>query len=170
MGTDPEDSPIEKQIHELLHDRNDTISVFETCTGGLISSLLTSVPGASQHFNQALIPYSYDSHRTRAGVSRETLDRHGAVSSATTRELAERARDLTDSQWGLAVSGIAGPSGGSTNKPVGTSFVGVAYAAEWGTNKSFSETDKQQFDGSREEIRKKIAGHALHFLSSQLQQ
>lgn len=159
---------IEGRVNTLLQDRNETVSVVETCTGGMISMLLTDVAGASEYFKEGFIPYSYDAHRTRVGVPRETLDEYGAVSAPTTRALAERARDMTNSDWGLAVSGIAGPSGGSPEKPVGTAFVGVAYADEWESNDSFSETTRKEFTGDRKEIRDKITRYALKFLATQL--
>lgn len=163
-----DDSPIEVRVSTLLTDRNETISVVETCTGGTIATLLTEVPGASEYFTEGFIPYSYDAHRTRLGVSRETLDAHGAVSAPTTRALAERARDLTDADWGLAASGIAGPSGGSPEKPVGTTFVGVAHAGAWETNTSYSETTRTELTGNRHEIREQMAVYALEYLSTQL--
>ncbi len=168
MDEPTNESAIETKVSTLLKDRSETVTVVETCTGGMLSMLLTSVPGASEYFNEGLIPYSYDAHRTRLGVPREILDEHGAASATTTRVLAERARDLTDSDWGLAVSGIAGPSGGSAEKPVGTAFVGVAYAAEWETNESYSESTRNKFSGDRPQIREQIARYALECLADHL--
>ena len=103
------------------------------------------------------------------GVSREALDDHGAVSEPVAREMARGVRDAAGTTWGVATTGIAGPTGGSEEKPVGTVFVGVAYAAEWGTQDSYSTVSRYEFDGSRAEIKAQIARQALTDLRGEVE-
>lgn len=110
----------------LLKRSNATLSVAESCTGGLISHMLTSVPGSSSYFLFSGITYSNPSKMNILGVSKESLDAFGAVSETIAKEMAEGARRVSGSDYGLSTSGIAGPDGGTDEKPVGTLCVGVA--------------------------------------------
>ncbi|WP_101296282.1 CinA family protein [Halegenticoccus soli] len=155
------DPPVEERLGEALRRTHATLAVAESCTGGLIGSLLTDVPGASDYFDRSLVAYSYDSKRTVLAVSREALDEHGAVSGAVATEMARGARDTADATWGLATTGVAGPGGGTEDKPVGTVYVGVAYAGEWGTGDSYARATRYEFDGTRRQIKERIARRAL---------
>ena len=150
-----------KELGDALRTGEQTIATAESCTGGLLGSLLTDVAGSSDYFDRSLVTYSYDAKRAQLAVSRESLDDHGAVSEPVAREMARGVRDVADTTWGVATTGIAGPSGGTPEKPVGTVFVGVAYAGEWGSGESFSRVERYEFDGSRVEIKAKIAAQAL---------
>jgi len=160
----PDDPPIEEHVGEALSTADQTVALAESCTGGLIASLLTDVPGASAYVTQGLVAYAYDTHRTLLGVSRETLDVHGAVSEECAGEMAQAARDRGDTTWGLAATGICGPGGGSEKKPVGTTLIAVSYAGEWGTETSETIVERHEFDGDRRELKERIAREALRTL------
>lgn len=102
-----------------------TIAIAESCTGGYISSKLTDVPGASKCFIGAFVVYSNDLKMGGLRISPATLKEHGAVSRETSREMAERCREISKADISLSVTGIAGPSGGSPDKPIGTVFITV---------------------------------------------
>jgi nicotinamide-nucleotide amidase len=152
---------VSEQLGDALRTREQTIATAESCTGGLVGSLLTDIAGSSDYFDRSLVTYSYDAKRAQLAVSRESLDDHGAVSEPVARAMARGVRDIADTTWGVATTGIAGPSGGTPEKPVGTVFVGVAYAGEWGSGESSSRIERYEFDGSRVEIKTKIARQAL---------
>lgn len=156
-----DDPPIEKRLGDALADAGETIAVAESCTGGLVGSLVTDVPGSSDYFDRGLVTYSYDAKRQLLAVSRESLDAHGAVSAPVARRMARGVRDTADATWGVSTTGIAGPTGGTDEKPVGTVFIGVAYAAPWGTQASDASVERYEFDGTRPEIKERIARQAL---------
>ncbi|MGB0588714.1 MAG: CinA family nicotinamide mononucleotide deamidase-related protein [Myxococcota bacterium] len=119
-------------VHALLsHDGNPSVAVAESCTGGLITKLLTDVPGASACFKQGWVTYSNEAKSELLGVPLALIEAHGAVSEPVARAMAEGARDRADATIGLATTGIAGPGGGSPSKPVGT--VHIAMATPTGT-------------------------------------
>ncbi|QPV61418.1 CinA family protein [Halosimplex litoreum] len=161
-----EDPPVEQRVGDLLAERAETLAVAETATGGLVGALLTSVPGASDYLDRVVVPYDYDALRTTLAVPRETLDEHGAVSEPTTRALARAARDTADATWGLATAGVAGPGGGTEDKPVGTGFVGIAYAALWESGDSTASVSRYEFDGDRTAVRERLARRALRDLET----
>ena len=152
---------VEERVGEALRATDATVAVAESCTGGLVGSLLTDVPGSSAYFDRTLGTYSYDAKLELVGVARETLDDHGAVSDPVAQQMARGARDTAGTTWGLSTTGIAGPSGGTAEKPVGTVFVGVAYRGEWGTGDSRTRVERYEFDGSRTAIKEQIARRAL---------
>jgi len=158
------DPPIEVRIGDALRETDETIAVAESCTGGLIGSLLTDISGSSDYFDRSLVTYSYDAKLTALGVSRESLDEHGAVSEPVAHEMAAGVRDTAGTDWGISTTGIAGPDGGTAEKPVGTVFIGVAYRGEWGTGESYTRVERYEFDGSRTEIKEQIARQALETL------
>jgi nicotinamide-nucleotide amidase len=155
---------IEERIGEVLADRGEYVATAESCTGGLIGSLLTDVPGSSDYFDRSVVTYTYDAKLEELGVPRETLDDVGAVSEPVARQMARGVRDGAGVTWGVATTGIAGPTGGTDEKPVGTVYIGVAHAADWGTGDSWCEVERYVFDGSRTEIKRKIAEQALEDL------
>ncbi|WP_028764650.1 CinA family nicotinamide mononucleotide deamidase-related protein [Shewanella colwelliana] len=121
-----ERSSLAQVVHERLLEGAQSLSVAESCTGGLITSGLVAFPGSSAYLHHGLVTYSNESKVAVLGVNPQTLDDHGAVSIATVEEMAEGARTLIGSDYGLATSGIAGPDGGSDQKPVGTVAIGLA--------------------------------------------
>jgi nicotinamide-nucleotide amidase len=157
--------PIEEGVAEALDDADATVAVAETATGGMVTALLTAVPGASGYVDRAFVPYSYDSLREQLGIEREELDAGGIVSAAVTRQLAMRARDVADATWGLATTGIAGPGGGTPEKPVGTAYVGVAHAGAWGSESSYAAVEAHEFGGDRAAVRERTSRAALALLA-----
>jgi nicotinamide-nucleotide amidase len=162
------DPPIEETVGDRLREADHTVAVAEGCTGGLVAALLTAAPGASDYLDRALVPYSYDSLRELLAVDRELLDDHGVVSEPVTRDLARAVRDTAGTTWGLATAGVAGPEGGTPEKPVGTAFVAVAYAGEWGTGTSTASVDRYEIDGDRQAVRERVARLALSDLDSRV--
>ncbi len=148
---------MEDVLGEMLRKRHLTISVAESCTGGLIGHLLTNVPGSSDYFLGGMITYSNESKIELLGVSSETLETHGAVSNPMVQEMARGVRERLNSNIGLSVSGIAGPDGGTAVKPVGTVHIGLA-----ANDKVFS--GKYRFQGAREEIKLNTAMMALDWV------
>ena len=120
------ETTLEKAVGELLRSRGLTIGTAESCTGGLLAHRLTSVPGSSHYFQGSIVAYANDVKTQQLGVRSETLAEHGAVSEATVREMAEGLRRHLGVDVALATSGIAGPDGGTPDKPVGT--ICIAYA------------------------------------------
>ncbi|MFP8953577.1 CinA family protein [Natrialbaceae archaeon A-arb3/5] len=155
------DRELPMEVADALRDAGETLAVAESCTGGLIGAAITAVPGASDYFDSGLTTYAYDAKRRHLGVSREALDEHGAVSEPVAREMARGVRDVTDSTWGVATTGVAGPTGGTEETPVGTVYIGVAYAGPWGSESSFSTVSRHEFDGDRADIRAKTVDRAL---------
>ncbi|WP_049928480.1 CinA family protein [Halopiger goleimassiliensis] len=150
-----------ERVGEALRETDATLAVAESCTGGLIGAAITAVPGASDYFDSAVATYSYGAKRRELGVSREALDEHGAVSEPVALEMARGVRDVADVTWGVATTGIAGPSGGTEDDPVGTVYVGIAYAGDWGTESSFATASRYEFDGDRATVREKTVDRAL---------
>ena len=120
------DDQLETVIVKLLAERKQTLALAESCTGGYIANRVTNVPGASAVLIAGLVTYSNEAKQRFLGVSPETLARHGAVSESVAREMAEGARRETGADYALAVTGIAGPGGGTSDKPVGTVFLALA--------------------------------------------
>jgi len=154
---------IEKTVGESLRERDATVAAAESCTGGLVGSLLTDVPGSSDYFDRSVVTYSYDA-KLDLGVPREPLDSEGAVSEPVARAMARAVRDAAGVTWGVATTGIAGPDGGSDDKPVGTVYIGVAHAGAWGSGESWCRVERYVFDGTRTEIKRQIAERALEDL------
>jgi len=147
-----------------------TISTAESCTGGLLAKMLTDVPGSSDYFTQGWVTYSNKAKVDRLGVSENILNTHGAVSEPVVQAMARAARRLARSDFALAISGIAGPTGGTPQKPVGTVCIALASAkpAPSGAGPSSSDSDSTSrtflFPGDRETIRDRAAKMALTML------
>ncbi|TNF00785.1 MAG: CinA family protein, partial [Bacteroidetes bacterium] len=144
-------------VGELLVEKKATVATVESCTGGKIASEISKVPGASRYFQGAFVTYSNDLKMMLAGVRKETLIEHGAVSQETVTEMALGGRKVLGVDYSIAVSGIAGPEGGSEEKPVGTVWIAVA-GPEGVTSKKF------QFGTDRNRTIEKTVGTALNML------
>jgi nicotinamide-nucleotide amidase len=140
-----DDETLEAVIVRLLTDRKQTLVLAESCTGGAIAHRLTNVPGASAVLLAGLVTYSNNAKQKFLGVRAETLAAHGAVSEAVAREMAEGARRQTGADFSLSVTGIAGPGGGSDEKPVGTVFIGLASASATLALRQFNPVDRETF-------------------------
>ena len=121
-----DEETLETALGKLLKNAGKTIALAESCSGGYVSHLITTVPGSSAYFQGAVVPYHNAFKERILGVKSETLSSHGAVSEATVAEMAEGVRALFNADYGLASSGIAGPDGGTPDKPVGTVWIGCA--------------------------------------------
>lgn len=119
------DLPLEKALGDLLISKNKSLSTAESCSGGYIAHLLTSVPGSSLYFKGTVVAYSYDAKETILGVNHSTLETKGAVSEETITEMFNGLMKVTTADYGIATSGIMGPGGGTDDKPVGTVWVAV---------------------------------------------
>jgi PncC family amidohydrolase len=153
---------IEVQTGELLRQRGLKLALAESCTGGLIGHRVTNVSGSSEYFTGGVVAYSYEAKVNTLGVSWDTLNGFGAVSSETVLEMACGAKKLLDADIAVSVSGIAGPGGGTDDKPVGTTWVGLAANdGEW--SREF------HFDGDRGQNKESSADAALQVLMDYLQ-
>ena len=121
-----EDATVEESVHRALIARGESLAVAESCTGGRIASLFTALAGASAYFMLGAVTYSNSSKQSVLGVSAESLETYGAVSEAVAREMAEGVRRAAGTTYGISTTGIAGPTGGSEQKPVGTVWFGFA--------------------------------------------
>ena len=152
---------MEEIVGRMLNERRETVAVAESCTGGLIGMRLTEVPGSSSYFMEGAVTYANEAKMKTLGVSGETLSAHGAVSSETAEEMARGMRKLAGTDHAVSVTGIAGPGGGSDEKPVGTVFVG--YAGPGGSNSM-----KFLLPGDRELVRWRASQAALDYLRRRL--
>ena len=140
-----DDATLESTVVHLLAGRKKTVAVAESCTGGLIANRITNVPGASAVLSCGLVTYSNDAKKKLLGVSDETLNEHGAASEAVARQMAEGARQRFGTDYGVGVTGIAGPGGGSEQKPVGTVFIALAGPAGTTVKTPFHPFDRETF-------------------------
>lgn len=154
---------LEVKAGDLLRRRGLTLAVGESCTGGLIGHRLTNVPGSSDYFLGGIISYANQAKVHLLGVRPETLKAHGAVSRATVLEMACGVRAALPAEIGLSVSGIAGPGGGSPEKPVGTVWVGLCASG-------FEDARQFHFTGGRASIKRQSAEAALALLLEYLEQ
>ena len=150
-----------KKLTELLISENMSIAVAESCTGGLLSSSLTSIPGASSYFNCGFITYSNESKIKMLNVDSQTIELFGAVSERVAYEMAVGAGQHSQSDLAISVTGIAGPSGGTAEKPVGMVCFGFYVEGEVSTTTQF-------FSGVRSEIVSESIAFALTELTSKI--
>jgi nicotinamide-nucleotide amidase len=158
-----EDENLEAVIVRMLIQRRQTLALAESCTGGCISHRLTNVPGASAAFPGAFVTYSNALKQNVLGVAAATLAQHGAVSEAVAREMAEGARRICGCDYAIAITGIAGPDGGSREKPAGTVFIALASVDPTEAWKMFNPWDRLTF-------KEVTAQQALNFLRLRLDQ
>lgn len=155
------DESLEEAVGRLLAQRGLTLSLAESCTGGLIGHRLTNVPGSSRYFMGGVVAYSNEAKEQALGVRHETLLRYGAVSEEVALEMAHGARHLFGTDIALGVTGIAGPSGGTHHKPVGLAF--IALVAE-----GFEQCGRYQWRGDRLGNKENTAEEALKLLKQYL--
>lgn len=155
------DDTLQEALGRLLSIHGKTLSTAESCTGGTISQLITSIPGSSEYFLGGVTSYANSVKTGVLGVAPEIIEKHGAVSSECVAAMAEGVRRLTDSDYSVATSGIAGPGGGTPEKPVGTVWVGVS--SQKGT-----ETYKVQYKGDRKRNIERSAAFALNSIRKKI--
>jgi nicotinamide-nucleotide amidase len=138
---------LETKIVRLLAERKQTLALAESCTGGYLAHRVTNVPGASAIFSVGFVTYSNEAKQQFLGVRADTLEQHGAVSEPVAREMAEGARRVSHTDYAIAVTGIAGPGGGTPEKPVGTVFIALASATETRVLRRFNPGERLVFKG-----------------------
>lgn len=149
--------PIEKKIERILSSRKMTVTTAESCTGGLIAATLVNADGISEVFKEGYITYSNEAKQKLLGVKQETLDLYGAVSRETAAEMAEGAARMAGADAAIAVTGIAGPGGGTPEKPVGLVYIGCSFQGKTIVKRCF-------FGGDRNGIRYNTMQEALQIL------
>lgn len=148
---------IQQAVACLLLQSGKTVATAESCTGGLIGKMLTDTPGSSAFYKCGWVTYSNEMKEKLLGVNPETLKTHGAVSDRTAAEMAENARKTSNADYAISATGIAGPDGGSEEKPVGTVWIGLA-------SNLCVKTEKLLFPGDRQSVRDRTAKTALNIL------
>ena len=149
---------LKTRLYKNLADKNLTLATAESCTGGMIGATLTSIPGISAHYGYGFVTYSNQAKQKLIGVKEETLKAHGAVSSEVAMEMAEGALRVSEADIAVAVTGIAGPGGGTAEKPVGLVYVGYAS----GNKRLFK---KLNLSGDRETVRLSTVANVLELIS-----
>jgi len=135
------------EVAALLADKKITVAVAESCTGGALCQALTDIPGSSAWFDRGFVTYSNQAKVDMLGVSPALLDQYGAVSFETARAMVEGVHNHSNAELAIAITGIAGPEGGTAQKPVGTVFFGI------GQKGQAVKIDKRRFKGDRNEVR-----------------
>ena len=155
------ENAMEIKVGELLRPLGLKLAVAESCTGGLVGHRITNVPGSSEYFLGGVTAYAYEAKVKLLGVSWDTLTRYGAVSRETVLEMARGARRALEADIGISVSGIAGPGGGMSEKPVGLTWIGLSASG-------FEEARSFVFPGDRLEVKEQAAEQALRLLTEYL--
>ena len=149
------------EIGALLTEKNFTIACAESCTGGLLTSKLTDVAGSSAYVKGAVVSYTNEIKNKILHVNEETLEKFGAVSEQTATEMAANVRQIFNTNIGVSITGIAGPGGGTSEKPVGTVYIGVS-------DSNGEKIQRFQFGGTRTEIKEKSVESALKMIKDYL--
>ena len=152
---------MEERVIERLSKLKLTISAAESCTGGLFAATLVNVPGASYVLNQSYITYSNDAKKALLGVKKKTLKKHGAVAKKTAKEMCYGVAKAAKADVGVGITGIAGPDGGTKEKPVGLVYIGCYY------NKNIV-VKPFYFKGTRLEVRKQAVSEAMKMVYKML--
>jgi nicotinamide-nucleotide amidase len=145
------------KISDLLKKRNLTVATAESCTGGLVAHSLTNISGSSDYFDRGVISYSNESKNEMLGVSEKILKEYGAVSEQAAKAMADGVRTRSNVDIGLATTGIAGPTGGSKDKPVGLVYIAVSTSRD-------TNVKKFQFSGDRLQNKESTCNAALQML------
>ena len=151
------DTELLNKISSMLIDKKLTIATAESCTGGLIAHTLTNISGSSDYFDRGIVSYSNNSKQQLLEVPSNILEKHGAVSEPVAKSMAEGVRTKSNVDIGIATTGIAGPTGGTKDKPVGLVFIAIS------TNKG-TIVEKFQFHGNRLENKEKTCENTLKML------
>ena len=153
--TDESLHALAQTLSEALTQRREMLVSAESCTGGWIAKVLTDLPGSSAWFECGVVAYSYEAKEALLGVNPHTLEQHGAVSEETAVEMVSGALARFGATIAVAVTGIAGPSGGTPDKPVGTVWIA------WKRRGGYAHAEVFRFDGDREAVRRQTVAHAL---------
>ena len=153
---------IVNQIHLLLMKKQKTVAVSESCTGGLLSKLLTDISGSSKYFILGLVAYSNKSKENILKISSSVINKQGAVSKIVAAAMAKSIKKIAKTDFGIGITGIAGPTGGTPEKPIGTVFIAV-------DSKNKKICKRFLFHGNRNTVRRKTALKSLELLKGLLQ-
>lgn len=151
---EPNAPRVAPRVVETLSDEGSTLALAESCTGGLATSMVTDVPGASEVLDRGLVTYSNQAKVDELGVRMDVIAGDGAVAEAVAEAMAEGAREAAGADWAGATTGIMGPTGGSEEEPVGTVYIGV-------TGPKATRVERYGFDGEREENKQRAARQML---------
>ncbi|XVB28049.1 nicotinamide-nucleotide amidase [Citrobacter koseri] len=162
--TDSELMQLSEKIGRALKARGATVTTAESCTGGWVAKVITDIAGSSAWFERGFVTYSNEAKAQMIGVREPTLEQHGAVSEPVVIEMAIGALRAARADYAISVSGVAGPDGGSVEKPVGTVWFGVASVSGQGV------TRRECFAGDREAVRRQATAYALNLLWQQFLQ
>jgi nicotinamide-nucleotide amidase len=157
-----QNQPLEVIAGEILRQRKQSLATAESCTGGLVGHRITNVPGSSDYYLGGVVAYANEAKMHLLGVKRETLERYGAVSRETVMEMAAGARQALSADIGLATSGIAGPSGGTPEKPVGLTWIGLSTAG-------YEDAWRYQWEGDRLAVKEQTTEQGLRLLVEYLE-
>ncbi|MCR5001338.1 MAG: nicotinamide-nucleotide amidohydrolase family protein [Lachnospiraceae bacterium] len=152
-----EETTLAGAVVDLLKTNNLYLSTCESCTGGMVASSIIDIPGASDVYKEGFVTYSNKAKRTRLNVKKSTLVKYGAVSEQTAKEMAKGCAQVSKADVTVSTTGIAGPDGGSEDRPVGLVYIGCNVCGK-------TRVNKYNFDGDRTEIRRKAASAALALL------
>jgi len=148
---------LEEVVGKLLREREKTLSVAESCTGGYLAHRITDIPGSSDYFERGVVTYSNEAKIEILGVNKETIENHGAVSKETALEMVNGIKKISGTDYAIAITGIAGPSGGTKEKPVGTVYIALSTPEE-------TSAFRYRFIGDREKIKWQSTQQALYLL------
>ena len=162
--TDSELMQLSEQVGQALKARGATVTTAESCTGGWVAKVITDIAGSSAWFERGFVTYSNEAKAQMIGVREETLAQHGAVSEPVVAEMAIGALKAARADYAVSISGIAGPDGGSEEKPVGTVWLAFATARGEGI------TRRECFSGDRDAVRRQATAYALQTLWQQFLQ
>lgn len=162
--TDSELMQLSEQVGQALKARGATVTAAESCTGGWVAKVITDIAGSSAWFERGFVTYSNEAKAQMIGVREETLAQHGAVSEPVVVEMAIGALKAARADYAVSISGIAGPDGGSEEKPVGTVWFAFAIARGEGI------TRRECFSGDRDAVRRQATAYALQTLWQQFLQ
>ena len=157
------DIPLEARVGQALRARRLTLALAESCTGGLIGHRLTNVPGSSEYFLGGIVAYAYEAKERLLGVHHQTLYEHGAVSRETAIEMARGARLALGADIGVSVTGIAGPTGGLPDKPVGLTWIAIS-------TRDGERAEQHLWQGDRDQNKALSAEAALEMLVASLEE
>jgi PncC family amidohydrolase len=152
---------LEKAIGDLLREREWTLSVAESCTGGLICDRITDITGSSDYFKGGMVTYSNESKAKHLEMTLNYIKRYGAVSPQVARKMGQGVRKAFGTTFGLSTTGVAGPTGGTKRAPIGRVFIGL-------TNGRKTWVRREDLRGSRKEIKRKASEEALQFFYKRL--
>lgn len=152
---------LERKAAQILSKSKKSLSIAESCSGGLLGHRLTNIPGSSRFLLLDVIAYSNQAKQKILGVPASVLKKHGAVSDPVARQMAEHVRRISRSDFGIGITGIAGPGGGTKQKPVGLVFIAV-------TGENFTASKKFLLKGRRSQVKMQATTQALKFLINRI--